>query len=190
MGEGLPQVPARCSARPLAGGRVIPYVSVMLHDGRPVLGAVHRSKAVRCIVGRLCQVCGERLGRPLVVIVDQGGVLAQYSGEAALHPECAAYSRNACPVLAGHRETFRVPDRHIGNACSEPGCGCGGWTNTEPDRELRGSPVGPWHAVWLDDYAIAVNENREVHGLTWQGMSPRRIRPLHPCQNASHERRP
>lgn len=174
---GLPAVPARCADRPLAGGRVVPHVSVVLADGRPVLGAVHKNKAMRCISGYQCQICGQPLTRPLVVLVNENGLAARYSGEAALHPECAAYSVRACPLLAGQVDTFRGPDRHVGSACPEPGCGCGGWVDGDGDGSPRGKPAGRWVAVWLDDYAVAVDGGGVVHGLVWQG-EPRRVRPV------------
>ncbi|MFB6392564.1 hypothetical protein [Polymorphospora lycopeni] len=168
-------IPARCTHRPLAGGRVVPHISVVLADGRPVLGAVHRSKAMRCISEFRCQICGDPLGSPMVVFVTDAQLADRYSPEAALHPECAAYSRKACPVLAGQVDTLRGVDRHVGSACSEPGCDCAGWVASD-GPSVRGREVGRWWAVWLDSYAIAVNERHEVHGLSWRDVKPRRVR--------------
>lgn len=170
-----PPIPARCAERPVLGGLVVPHISVVA-AGRPVLGAVHRNKAMRCISGYLCQICGQALTRPIVVIVTAKQLADRYSPEAALHPECAAYSIRACPMLNGRTDTLRHPDRHIGTACDLPGCDCGGWTFASGEEEnRRGAAVDGWWSVWLDDYLIAVNDRREVHGLAWRS-EPRRVR--------------
>lgn len=145
-----------------------------------MLGVVHRRKAVDCIVNSLCQICGQRLGRPVVVLATAAQVDERYTTEAALHPECAAYSVRACPVVAGERTVLRGPDRHIGQGCDVAGCGCAGWVDADADggEGVRGRPVGPWFAVLLDNYEIAVNERREVQGLAWQRFEPRRVRPV------------
>lgn len=174
-----PAIPARCAARPTVGGLVVPAISVVLANGRPVLGAVHRTKAMRCITGYLCQICEQPLTRPLVVLVSERQLSKRYSPEAALHPECAAYSMSACPMLAGTQETYRHSGSHIGSACSEPGCQCAGWVDADQNRpDIRGEPAGQWYAVWLDDYEIAITDRREVHGLAWRGITPRRVRPI------------
>lgn len=177
MANGSIPIPARCAGRPLAGGRVVPHVSVMLRDGRPVLGAVHRNKAMRCITDYRCQICGDPLTRPLVVLVTDEQLAQRYSPEAALHPECAAYSMRACPAVAGDVTALRIPDRHEGTECPDPGCDCAGWVTTGSDKaSRRGEVIGQWWAVWLDDYAIAINDAREVHGLSWRDIEPRRVR--------------
>jgi len=170
-------VPARCAHRPLVGGRVVPHVSVTLADCRPVFGAVPRSKALRCITDGLCQICGQKLGRPVVVLATAVQVEERYTAEAALHPECAAYSAKACPVVAGERTGLRAPDRHIEQSCNVADCGCAGWVDTEGGG-VRGRPVGPWFAVWLDTYEIGVDEHGQVQGLAWRRFEPRRVRPV------------
>lgn len=181
-------IPARCVDRPVVGGLVVPAVSVVLADGRPVLGAVHRSKALACITGYRCQIDGQPLTRPFVVLVPDSQLADCYSAEAALHPECAAYSTGACPALNGRRDTIRSVDQHLGSACSDPGCGCGGWVDSDPQRvSQRGRELGPWSAVWLDGYAIAVNTAGEIHGLSWRDETPRRIRSVPGTQPTREE---
>jgi hypothetical protein len=168
-----------CVDRPMVGGRVVPFVSVVLASGRPVLGSVHNERAMRCIMQRLCQICGQPLEHRVVVFVSQESLDAEYSSEAGLHPQCAGYSERACPVLNGSADTYRSVDGHLGSDCSEPGCTCEGWVGTDPGAvSLRGKPIGPWWAVWLDNYAIAVNADGKVHGLTWRGQTPIKVRPL------------
>lgn len=173
-----PPIPLRLAGRPTVGGLVVPAVSVVA-AGRPVLGAVHHSKAMRCITDYLCQACDQLLTWPIVVIVSNSGLEQCYSSEAALHPECAHYSTRACPFLNGHRDAYRTPDRHIGEGCDIPGCDCGGWSFTDADRDAdrRGELAERWWSVWLNQpYAVAVNDRREVHGLSWRDIEPAKVR--------------
>lgn len=172
-------IPASCANRPTTGGRVVPYVSVVLAGGRPVLGSVHRSKAMRCIVGRRCQICGQALGDPIVVLVSDSNLTRRYSPEAALCPPCAAYSQTACPVMAGEVSVYREVDRHAGAACPDPGCECGGWVDADPGSpSTRGQVIGAWWAVWLRDYSVAINDDQIVHGLAWTAGNELRRRPV------------
>ncbi len=132
---------------------------------------------MRCISEYRCQIDGQPLTRPLVVLVTERQLADRYSPEAALHPECAAYSVRACPVVAGQVDVLRGVDRHVGSACPESGCDCAGWVDVDGPSP-RGRSVGPWFAVWLDSYLIAVTDRGEVHGLSWQGIEPRRVRPV------------
>lgn len=175
-------IPQCLAHRPTAGGLVVPYISVS--DGvHHILGNVHRTRALSCIRDRLCQICGRPLGRRLVVFVDQGGLDKRYTAEPALHPQCAAYSAQACPMLAGQLDRYRRSPAPLERVeCFEPGCGCGGWTDS-PGVEVRerGAPAGPWFAVWLPDYEVAVKqvpEGLSIHGLAWQTIEPLRIRPV------------
>lgn len=173
-----PPIPQRLDGRPTLGGLVVPYVSVS--DGRQhLLGQVHRSRALTCIRDHLCQVDGEPLGGRRVVFATATGVAEQYSGEAALHPECAAYSAMACPMLHGAMATFRGAAPALDRIeCFEPGCNCGGWKPAAGTKSHAGAPAEPWFAVWLDTYHLATTSEGELHGLAWIGLTPLRVRPV------------
>src|SRR5947208_4982689 len=123
-------VPARCARRPTVGdGLVVPYISVAAGDGRFLLGNVHNAKAVECIVGKLCQVCGEDLTRPAVILAPDSALAKRFTGEPALHPECARYSERVCPMVAGRMLNFRGGHTPPGLPCNVAGCDCGGWAD-------------------------------------------------------------
>jgi len=99
-----------------------------------------------------------------------------------MHPECASYAKAACPMLAGKMATYRHRDRANGRPCTEPGCGCGGWTTVPTAAPAKaGQPAEQWYAVWLDDFGITIDTDRRITGVTWAHLTPRRIKPLHPA---------
>ena len=171
-------LPSRLLDRPQQRGLVVPYISVQTSAGDAILGNVHRARALECIDQKRCQICGQRLTMPVVVLVRESQLHLRYSDEPALHPECARYSVAACPMLNGRMSHYAGGStRHLGKACDKPGCDCGGWVNSPGTSSKAGEPAEPWVAVWLRDYALAVDEQHRLHGLTWLG-DPIRIRPV------------
>lgn len=171
---------------------MVPWVSVPLADGTHDLGNMHNATANRCFLRRLCQVCGDPLGKPMVLLLSTTGLTDMHSTEPALHPECAAYSQVACPMVAGRMDRYRSsPSRSEGKAgqtCPDPGCDCGGWVSHGAARNA-GRTAEPWHAVWCDDYTVTVPDEdtaRAVErgvipvGKTLGAMipNPLRIRPV------------
>ncbi len=66
-------IPARLADRPTVAGLVVPHISVS--DGtHHLLGQVHRTKQLTCIRDYRCQIDGQPLGRPLVVLVSETGL--------------------------------------------------------------------------------------------------------------------
>lgn len=171
----------------MVGGVVVPFISVVA-GGRPVLGSTHRAKADRCLMGRLCQVCGGPLGQPVVVLATTSQLALRYTSEPAMHPECARYSIMACPMVNGALTTYRAVDRHLGTACDTEGCGCAGWVDSNYGATSKaGQPAEPWHTVWLDDYDLTANPDGVLMGLSWQRIEPLRVRPVQPApQEAGH----
>jgi hypothetical protein len=165
-----PPMPARLAGRPTQGGLVIPWIQVQFADGGWDFRARHTTKIRRCLIERLCQVDGEPLGRPLVLLgraeaaVPGSGV---YFDEPPLHPECARYTMAACPMVAGRMPSYSTRPTHSegrrGARCPEPGCDCGGWVSTDPVRH-EPKPAFGWVAVWVEDYALAVGPDGELLG--------------------------
>jgi len=153
----VPSIPQRCESRPLLGGLVVPYISLVA-EGRTHLGGTHGKRVAECVAHYLCQVCGQRLGDPpYLFLATQTMIDEGFSGEPALHPECAAYSAKACPMVAGRMATYsKHPHDVTGTACNEPGCGCGGWVSDESAN--AGRPAPSWFRVWVRTYAIGVKE--------------------------------
>jgi hypothetical protein len=144
-------IPVRLSGRPVIGGLAIPWVTTQHADGTPVLGFIDPRRQTACLTDRLCQACGQQLGSPMVLMVRARDVLAGFVNEPALHPECAAYSAVACPMLAGMMARYRSAPRPARQErCGNPSCQCRAWV-TSGDRDLRaGRPREAFAAVWID----------------------------------------
>lgn len=181
-----PPIPAHLAHRPTRSGLVVPYISITTADGAAHLGQT-RAKAVgECIVNYLCQICGRHLDRrrPLLFLATQEAIDDAFSTEPALHPECAAYSIKACPMVAGRMPTYAKHQTDLtGRPCGESGCDCGGIVSTLGGR--AGQPAPAWFRAWYRDYVIAVADHDaglvvgNVTGAALVG-EPIKIRPLTP----------
>lgn len=174
-----PAVPATLASRPLVGGLVVPYISIESGDGRYVLGAVHNSRAHRCVVQRLCQIDAEPLTQPAVALVRQRDLDQGWTTEPALHPQCARYSAAACPMLAARMEHYRSNPHDLASLkCNVPGCDCVGWVDND-DRMIRaGHTAEPYYTLWLSTYDVATDPQGRVLGIAWRCEYVRRIRPV------------
>lgn len=172
---GIP-IPQRCAGRPTQGGLVVPWISVQLGDAGFDLGNMHTSRVNTCFYQKRCQICGDRILGRVVFFLAESALPEMHAGEPPLHPECAAYSAKACPMLNGRVRTYRKsPSRSEGDAgkhCNVPGCDCAGWrvSQDSQDRE-RGRPAEPWHAVWCTDYTITCPDE-ETQRLVASGAVP------------------
>lgn len=164
--EAAPPIPVALAHLPTAGSHVVPWVTPRTADGRYLLGAVDAAKTRTAIHRRLCGVCGERLGKRLVLLVRESDLPRYASTEAAVHPHCAAYTTSACPMVAGRRSHYRAHAHQIGADAAHG-----------TDLHLRlGAPAEPWHAVWLTHYTVIT-----LHGhpaASWLLIPPLRIRPI------------
>lgn len=91
-------IPQRCAHRPLAGGLVVPWVT-LIHGGHAALGVLDADRARAAFRHRLCQICGQRLNERCFLIVRPADVIKGHSPEPALHPECLPYTAAHCPML-------------------------------------------------------------------------------------------
>ncbi|WP_154697041.1 hypothetical protein [Lentzea guizhouensis] len=188
-------VPARLEGRPRQGGLVVPWVSVQLGDGTFDFGNMHNTRASLCFVESRCQIDGQQIApQPLVFFVSERSLEDLTTTEPPVHPECAAYSRRACPMVAGQMKRYRrTPSRAHGPAgevCFDPGCECGGWVRTPGQGETNaGQPAQRWYMVWCRNFAITVpDEETRRHlatGAIPTGVSigakildPLKIRPV------------
>lgn len=178
-----PPIPLRLADRPTVGGLVIPWISVQHADGSAHLGAVHGSRVDTCLNGRCCQTCGEHLGARVVLFARPADFARGYVAEPALHPECAAYSAKACPMVAGTMTHYRKNAPKVaGRPCDKPGCGCAGWVDTDGQDARAGADAEPWFAVWirLADYRTAVDQDGRLIGIALRDVTPLKVRPLNP----------
>jgi len=176
-----PPIPARCARRPLLGGLVVPYISLVA-EGRTHLGGTHGKRVAECVAHYLCQICGQRLDPPpYLFLATQSMIDEGFSSEPALHPECAAYSVAACPMVAGAMATYnKAPHDVTGKPCGDPGCGCGGWTSDQ--SHVAGKPADAWFRVWVRSYAIGIREPGpltvgNVNGCAFKGQVVK-VRPV------------
>lgn len=98
-------VPQRLAAAPVAAGMVVPYITMTHRDpAKPVWGAVNPARLQQIWQHSLCQVCGQRLDSPWVVVyIRPWDYLRGIGPEPALHPECGLYSKRTCPMLVFRR---------------------------------------------------------------------------------------
>lgn len=179
-----PPIPQRCADRPLLGGLVVPYISLVA-EGRTHLGGTHGKRVAECVANYLCQVCGQPLGDPpYLFLATQTMTDEGFSSEPALHPECAAYSVKACPMVAGRMSAYNQhPHDVAGQSCGVAGCDCGGWSSDQ--SHVAGKPAEPWFRVWVRSYAIGVKERGpitvgNVTGCVFKGQVIR-VRPVAPA---------
>jgi hypothetical protein len=172
-----PPIPARLAHRPTHAGLVVPWVSVVLADGTPVLGNLHGTRADAAFLDKLCQICGEKLSRPIVFFASASAHARGQTPEPGMHPECAAYSARACPMVNGRMKVWQASDRAHGMACPDPGCDCAGWMDT-PGGPTPGAPAEPWFAVWVDDYQIGIGSDGRPNAAIYANLTPLKVRPL------------
>jgi hypothetical protein len=140
------------------------------------LGQVDDTKRSRAILGRLCQICGEGLYADRYVVFGREADRSQgYVVEPAMHPECAAYTAKACPMLAGELDHYRRTPLDVSGRTSPDGYPL----LSAPDNGHRaGSPSEPYLQVWADtrtDYRPAAADEGVV--LAWPAR-PLRVRTI------------
>ncbi|MFF8717540.1 cell envelope biogenesis protein OmpA [Streptomyces sp. NPDC015184] len=144
-------VPVRCLARPLAGGLVVPWVS-LVHNGHAVFGSLDAGRARTAFLRRLCQICSQPLDERFFVIVRPADQKQGYSPEPALHPECQPYAAAHCPMLNGTATQYRtrpVLTAHpAGRPCSDPSCPCPVQSPDEGHCARSGQPAERYES-WM-----------------------------------------
>ncbi|MFF8932264.1 cell envelope biogenesis protein OmpA [Streptomyces longwoodensis] len=144
-------IPERCARRPLSGGLVVPYVT-LIHDGHAAFGVLDADKAHAAFRRRLCQICGQPLDERCFLLVRPADAAEGRSPEPALHPECLPYAAAHCPMLNGTRTHYRrspvLASHPAGRPCSEPSCRCLSGTTDEGHTARSGSPADRYEA-WM-----------------------------------------
>lgn len=153
-------VPARLAAARRARGLVVPFITLSHRDpARPVWGMLDPARAHHVLWGKCCQICGQPLTDRVVVFIRSSDYLRGLSIEPGLHPECAHYSRRACPMLAGQQHHYHPnPALRLAH-CGDPTCRCRAWRDRDPDSRERpndGRPVEAWYEAWIGiaDYQV------------------------------------
>lgn len=174
--------PPRLANRPIQGGRFVPWVALELPDGTYDLRACERPRVELCFVDGMCQVCGQRLGVPVVFFAGHDQLDDLLVDAPPVHPECAAYSAQACPMLAGRLTTYATqPTRaERSTECPTPGCTCGGYVN-HGDPARAGTRAPRWFTVWCGAYDVVIDpDTQRVWGA--QIPKPLKIRAVMPAR--------
>lgn len=155
-----PPIPMRLQGRDLTpDGLVIPWINVQLADGGVDFRSQRDTRFVEAWAKALCQLCGQPLTKPLVLLCGPEELEHLTFTEPPAHPECALYTVAACPMVGGHQERYAtglpLADRHRGKACPE-GCGCDGLVPTPGSgpREGTGEPAHEWYAVYAARFGL------------------------------------
>ncbi|GIG02073.1 hypothetical protein [Catellatospora citrea] len=152
-----PGIPPRLLDRPTMGGLVVPYTTLQLPDGRWRFGAIDSDRQTKAFTENLCQTCGTDLDNRIVFAMRDMDLRELTSHEPGMHPECAAYSAAACPMLAGqmtHHQHTPLAEQLAKFDLSFHG---------DPTTESRlGKPASPWSLAWTSGYHLL------THPLTRQ----------------------
>jgi hypothetical protein len=166
--SGTPAIPARLASRPTSGGLVHPWVNVELADGGIDYRSPHYARVARAWRARLCQVDGQPHDTWLVFLAGPNQLRELVFDEPPVHPECAAYAQQACPMVAGRMSHYadraRVAEGARGATCPDPSCGCEGWVPHPGGTDSGGDPAHAWYAVWARGYTLALTPEGDVHG--------------------------
>jgi hypothetical protein len=172
-----PPVPAYLAHRPTVGGLVVPWVTPRAADGRFLFGVIDPQRLAHCLTGHLCQVCGRRLERPVVLLLRERDLVRQCVSEPACHPVCAAYTARACPMVAGRMEHYRSAPVRLGEQMTHA-----------PDTAARlGQPAEVWYAVWLDGYHTIIDPVNGLPAASFAGTRPRRVQTLPRLTDEQHD---
>ncbi|MGW3346775.1 hypothetical protein ACWDA3_25980 [Nonomuraea rubra] len=179
----IPPIPVRLRNRPTTGGLVRPWGNNELADGGVDFRGLNGTRWRQAWMERLCQVCGKPHESLMVFLGGPNQIRAGgYFDEPPIHPECAIYVREACPMVAGRMTHYRsgpsLSEGRRGQTCIEPGCACGGYRPSEQvladDGSVTarladapgpaGSPAHAWYAVYARGYRIAVDPENRLRG--------------------------
>jgi hypothetical protein len=144
-------IPQRCVRRPLAGGLVVPWVS-LIHNGHAAFGSLDADRARTAFLRRLCQICGQPLEERCFLIVRPADLARGCSPEPALHPECLPYAAAHCPMLNGSATHYRsrpvLASHPAGRPCADPSCPCPAQAHDTGHAARSGRPADRYEA-WM-----------------------------------------
>lgn len=153
--ETRPPIPASCAHRPTIGGLVAPVINLRLADGGVDFRSPRQATYARCWTRRLCQTCGNPLGRPAVLFGGPNQLTSGHFDEPPLCPPCALYASRACPMVAGRQPFYadraRVSEGRRGKTCTDPACDCGGYLPSDLNAgDAGGDPAHAWYTLFVD----------------------------------------
>ncbi|TYB71145.1 hypothetical protein FXF51_01545 [Nonomuraea sp. PA05] len=163
-------IPIHLANAPTHNGMVIPYIALRHADGTPEFGQIDHNRVAECLTGRLCQLCAQELADAAVLMARPQDFGAGYTPEPAQHPECAAYSIRACPMLSGRLHRHRDRTRPQRRQCTmAAGCWCGQPYEPDTDAIVRsGRAATPWYSVRfpMDEYSLEMSARKGPRGIS------------------------
>lgn len=147
-------IPARLAHRPVQAGMVVQWIALALPDGTHDFAGCEGRKVNLSMLNQLCQICGEHINPPIVFFAADDQLDDMTFDSPPMHPECAAYSAKACPMVTGKLDAYRAKATRASrtDGCAKPGCDCEGWIQTETNIDRGGNPAPTWFAVWCHTY--------------------------------------
>lgn len=162
----VPPIPLALRHLPVVGGLVVPWITLRTRDGRYLFGSVDRDRIGQALHNRWCGVCGRPLEHRAVLMMRLSDLPRQCTSEPALHPWCASYTTESCPMIAGRMDHYRSSAPRLD-------------TNMlpAPDAPARhGATAEPWFAIWLAGYRVIADHGNPA--ASYAGTRPLRIRPI------------
>lgn len=173
--RSAPPVPVYLAHLPTVAGLVVPYLTPRSVDGRFLFGVVDPRRLAFCLARYLCQVCGRRLERPVVLLLRERDLARRCVSEPATHPVCAAYTIGACPMVAGLMDHYRSTPVRLGGQLAHAA-----------DTAARlGQPAEVWYAVWLDGYHTIIDPINGLPAASFAGIRTRRVRRVTPVERST-----
>lgn len=171
-----PGIPLRLLNRPNVGGLVVAYATLQLPDGRWRFGAVDVDRQTKALNDRLCQSCGTGLERRIVFAIRDMDLDTMSADEPGMHPEYAAYTAAACPMLAG-----RI-SHHQSNSAETQLATLGIAFYGDPTTQSRlGRPTPPWNLIWTIDYRLYTHPQTRQLAARILPEQLLRVRPITPA---------
>lgn len=159
-----PPLPAWLSHLPVSGGLAVPWITPRTADGRHLFGTVDRDLMNSALTHCRCGVCGKPLDSRTVLLLRLSDLPRRCTSEPGLHPQCAAYTTQACPMVAGQMDHYRASPRPL-----DPG------QIPAPDAAARqGAPAEPWFAAWVAGYDVIMDHGNLA--ASYARRAPLRIR--------------
>lgn len=155
----VPVIPEFLAHLPTRNGLVVPFISLEA-GGRVHFGQTRGRRMAQCFVEDLCQICGRSIEqRPYLFLATQAMIDDHFSSEPPLHPVCAKYSVQACPMVGGRLATYAKHQADpTGTPCDDPDCTCPGIVRDSGPGHA-GDPARPWFQAWYRNYAVGVRDS-------------------------------
>jgi len=83
----------------------VPFVQQWI-DGKPDFRVIDPNKVEECVEGKLCAICGRKLGEYCWFIGSDECKEAHMFLDAWMHEECAEFASKTCPFVSGKRRDY------------------------------------------------------------------------------------